>query len=104
MRVSDPGEKCRWQIDRTPSIYITKGRSLRLFRTWKLEARSWKRESKETKGPFASRLVGANLHLRDYRPGEADPKLRSEAERPRRAASERSGNRRSRTADNLGRL
>lgn len=74
-------------IERQP-IYIRSALSLRLFRKWKLEARSWKRESKETKGPFASRLAGANLHLRDYRPGEADPNLRSEAKRPRRAASE----------------
>jgi hypothetical protein len=28
MRVSDPGEECRWQIDRTQSIYISNARSL----------------------------------------------------------------------------
>jgi hypothetical protein len=34
------------------------------------------------KTEFRSRLVGADLHLRDYRSEKTNPKLRSEAERP----------------------
>src|ERR1700730_6488675 len=101
---SIPGEVPDGRSIGSQAIYIRNVHSLRLFRSKRTEVRVGVNESKETEGPFGSRLPGADLYLRDHRSEQTDPKLRSEAKRPRRAASEGPGNRRSRAARDLGRL